>query len=115
MLWYSTKRKVLMALEKEIMKRRAWQVAMSIMLESEDEKMDDKSIATLDDLITEGIYVAITSNGTKIIMHNISSKKNHNSCIWLSMPIISAACPVSKPCLSAVLLMISINVITVGK
>ena len=90
-------------------------MAMSIMLESEDEKMDDKSIATLDDLITEGIYVAITSNGTKIIMHNISSKKNHNSCIWLSMPIISAACPVSKPCLSAVLLMISINVITVGK
>ncbi len=56
---YSTKRKLIIALEQEIIKRRGAQVAMSIVLESED----DKSIAMLDDLITEGLedaHVAIS-------------------------------------------------------
>jgi len=70
MLQYSTKRKLLISLDKEIMKRRALQSALSILLGSEDEETDNESDATMecnatiDDLITEGIeeaHIAISN------------------------------------------------------
>ena len=61
---YSTKRKLLIALEKEILKRRALHSAVSMLGSEEEEDMDDKSDttidcdSTIDKLITEGLEEA---------------------------------------------------------